>query len=226
MHFDAVELVFRLAVARIGRDGAGLQASIFGLQARPHQDFAQFREGFDPRFRAPTIGCKDVDLQFANILQLHLPHDHGAGAGIRTAERAFPDAVVLHVGDVAFPDIQIDEIRFCRVRQGRMRKVLLEQVGDVLIVLAQDAVDIVAAVADVYIVIGLEDAKTRFRCRPGVGADEVLHQNPQVTQQNRGLLVEVRIDLYPPLLHQHPAEMPGGIESVACEIAFHGLALP
>ena len=55
----------------------------------------------------------------------------------------------------------------------------------------------------------------------GMRSEQIGGQRAQVVQQDRRLLVPVGIELHPSLLHEHAAEVPGRIERVAREIAFH-----
>lgn len=58
-----------------------------------------------------------------------------------------------------------------------------------------------------------------------VGAEEVGRQPPQHVQQDGRLLVEVGVELHPPLLQQNAAEVVERIERIAREIPFHGTLL-
>jgi hypothetical protein len=54
-----------------------------------------------------------------------------------------------------------------------------------------------------------------------IRSNDVARQRAQVAQRDRRLLVEVRVERYASLLHQHAAEMFGRLKCVSCEVAFH-----
>src|SRR5205823_10313692 len=88
------------------------------------------------------------------------------------------------------------------------------------IIFAKDAIDIIATSLDEKVTgEGVVRGDLEPLPRAAVRPDEVRCKRLQVIEQNRSLLVPVRVELDAALLHQDAAEMFERIESVACEIA-------
>ena len=92
-----------------------------------------------------------------------------------------------------------------------------------MIVLDEDAVHVVAACPDGETVLAVRpelEALVVDRC--GVGTDQIARERAEVVQQDVRLLVRIRVDRDPALLHHHAAIVLRRVERIASEVTFHG----
>ncbi len=225
MDLHPVELVLQPPIARIGRDDAGLVAA--GLHSpRTHRAARRRRR---PPAVQDVAGEIDVDVERLTRVVAKLidgpqtTDDLGARGRVRPTQGHLADGRGrLVIGDVALPDVEIDDVAAVRLQlagKGQFAVWYFDQVAaDVGPAAAGDE----AAVGGVALA---SDPERVGAAGDGVGAEQVGRQPPQHVQQDGRLLVEVGVELHPPLLQQNAAEVVERIERIAREIPFHGTLL-
>ena len=123
-------------------------------------------------------------------------------------------------------DVDVGKIRLLDVGQ-RQRAALLGEHGIELqrrlaVILGEQTVDVDAAAADGQRAGGdLNTKAIRGFSRHGAPADNIRRLGAQTAVEQRDPFVPVRVQLHPPLLHEHAAEVVFRIESYPAVIATH-----
>lgn len=142
------------------------------------------------------------------------------------AQRGFVQRGGLDLGDVAFPDLEVEQIAGVGQLVGATgvdEGVRLGGVRDVGGVVDEDAVHVVAAGPDGEVVVRqvLDPEAQMVAFGAGVRAHEVGHRGAQLVEQDRGLFVAVGVQADPALEVEDGRVVVAGREGDVREVAVH-----
>ncbi len=237
MDLDPVQLVLRAPVTAVGRHGTRIGSAADAHRLCLEQAPVGRLEGLDDLLPSlphlgTSAGARPV-VEVEVLGELHLPDQLRAARRVGATEGDLTDPRGLVDAEVSLPRVEVHEV-------GAGRRAILPDgvVGLVRVqhpagrvVLAEDAVDPVVAIADPQVegavasdpeavptTVGLGE-----RC--GVGTDQVPHHRLHLVEQGRRLLVGVGLHLDSALLPHDPADAPGGVVGDAGEISLHRRSL-
>ena len=188
--------------------------------------------------RGPTNAPRDLGQSVSgrnrrdagDRLAAYLPYHLGARRGVGAAERWFPQIFIVEMRDLPAPDIEVHQIvailgpdHVPRARAVDTAVGLAEE-RDYLVVLAQDTIHIVSTTGDVEVVTSGridDDTKSVTLVRTTRLPQQISRPGLDPMQQDIGLLVPVRVELHPPLLHTNALVVFMGPKGPACEITLH-----